>query len=265
MSRISKKFKELRENNRKALIVFVTAGVPDLQTTGTLILELERSGVDIIELGIPFSDPLADGPVIQRSSQRSLEGGVTLTKILKLLKDIRRKTEIPLVLMGYYNPILNYGEKKFIRDSVNAGADGLIVPDLPPEEGENIIREGRAKGLDVIFLLAPTSTEERIKLIARLSRGFIYYVSLTGVTGMRDQLVDSIKPMVKKIRRFTNKPIAVGFGISNPQQAGKVAALADGVILGSAVVNIIEQSQNKKECLSQVGKFVRSLRKGMPS
>ncbi len=263
MSRISKKFKELRANNRKGLIVFITAGVPDLQTTGALILELEKSGADIIELGIPFSDPMADGPVIQRSSQRALEAGITITKILKLVKGIRRKTEIPLVLMGYYNPILNYGEKKFIRDSVNAGVDGLIVPDLPPEEGENVIREGMAKGLDIIFLLAPTSTEERIKLIVQVSQGFIYYVSLTGVTGMREQKMDSIKPMIKKIRRLTDQPIAVGFGISSPQQAGEVAGLADGVIVGSAVVNIIERYPDKSECLNRVGHFVRSLKKGI--
>jgi tryptophan synthase alpha chain len=263
MSRISKKFKELRSKNRKALIIFITAGVPDLRTTGSLILELERSGADIIELGIPFSDPLADGPIIQKSSQRSLRGGITLPKILKLVEDIRRKTKIPLVLMGYYNPILNYGEKRFIRDSAEAGADGLIIPDLPPEEGENIVKEGRARGLDVILFLAPTSTEERIKLIARMSQGFIYYISLTGVTGTRDQLADTIKPMVKKIRRFTDQPIAIGFGISNPKQAGEVAAFADGVILGSAVVNIIEHCPDKSECLKKVGKFVRSLKEGM--
>ncbi len=263
MSRISKKFKELRNKNRKALIIFITAGVPDLRTTGSLILALERSGTDIIELGIPFSDPLADGPIIQKSSQRSLEGGITLPKILKLVKDIRRKTKIPLVLMGYYNPILNYGEKRFIRDSVKAGVDGLIIPDLPPDEGKNIIKEGRARGLDVILFLAPTSTEERIKLIARMSQGFIYYISLTGVTGTRDQLADSIKLMVKKIRKFTEKPIAIGFGISNPKQASEVAGLADGVIIGSAVVNIIEHCSDKTKCLRQVGNFIKSLKEGM--
>lgn len=262
-SRIEKKFKKLKEANQKALIPFITAGDPDLDTTKRLVIEMEKAGADIIELGVPFSDPIADGPAIQKASYRSLNAGTTLKKIIGIVKELRSTTEIPLILMTYYNPLFKYGISEFVKDAIDAGVDGIIVPDLPPEEGEGIIEEGKRHGLNTIFLLAPTSTKERIKIVASVSTGFIYYVSLTGVTGARVSLPETVEAAVNKIRKATDKPIAVGFGISTPEQAKRIAAFADGVIVGSAIVNIIEKNIGKPDLIETVSGFVKDLKKGI--
>jgi len=242
LSRIEKRFKALAKSGDKALISYIMAGDPDLETTGRLILALEESGVDIIELGVPFSDPLADGPVIQRASERALASKTSLKKVLALVKEARKKTDIPVVLMTYYNIIYKYGEADFASHASSAGVDGLIVPDLPPEEGSNLIHHCRKNGIDTIFLLAPTSRDRRIRKISLASRGFIYYVSLTGVTGARTTLSDTIRPMTDSIRKASRKPLAVGFGISDAVQAAEAASCADGVVIGSALVRLVEEN-----------------------
>jgi len=266
MNRIRKTFEKIGKENRSALIAYITAGDPDFGTTKKLVLALEESGADIIELGIPFSDPIADGPMIQKASQRALEKGTRLKDVITLVKELRKQTEIPLVFMTYYNPVLQYGISKFVQDAVHAGLDGVIVPDLPPEEAQDLITAARKTGLDTIFLLAPTSTAKRIKLVAENSSGFVYYVSLTGVTGARKQVATDVAASIKKIKRFTDKPVAIGFGISNAAQVRQVVnGGADGVIVGSAIVNLIEQNLGKKDLVNKVAKFVKKLSKGVIS
>ncbi len=259
MSRIRETFKELKRKREKAFIAFLTAGDPNLKATGALVIELEKRGVDIIELGVPFSDPLADGPTIQAASERALKNKVSLKDILGLVKTLRKKVKIPLVLLTYYNPIHRYGLERFAKDAAKAGVDGVIVPDLPPEEGTELKTYMGKVDLDIIFLVAPTSSSERIKLVARNSTGFIYYVSLTGVTGARDELTESIKPTLRKIHRFTKKPIAVGFGISSPRQVKETVPFAEGVIVGSAIVKVVEENLNHKNLTGKVGNFVEGL------
>lgn len=256
MNRIDKKFKELKKQGRAAFIAYVTAGDPDLASTGGIVTALESSGVDIVELGIPFSDPLADGPTIQAASQRALKKGVSLAKIFKMAEGLRRKTGIPIVFMTYYNPVLKYGLNKFFNSCKKAGVDGVIVPDLPLEESKDLVKFGRANAVATIFLAAPTSTRKRMKEIAAKSRGFIYYVSLTGVTGARKSLPSEIISNVRLIKSFTDKPVAVGFGISNAQQARNIAKVANGVIVGSAIVKIIGE---KKNIVSRVSRFTKGL------
>ena len=263
MSRISEKFDVLKKAGGKALIPYIMAGDPDMAATGRMILELEKSGADIIELGVPFSDPLADGPTIQRAAIRALKGRVNLSHVFSLVRDVRKKTQVPIVLMLYYNLVLKYGEDRFVKDAVSAGVDGVIVPDLPPEEAEGLMDAADRYGLDVIFLLAPTSSPDRIRLVAGSSRGFIYYVSLTGVTGARVALDKGIQSGVRKIRRVTGKPVCVGFGISGPEQAAMVSGWADGVIVGSAIVGIMERSMDVEAMLKKVGGFVRGIKKSM--
>jgi tryptophan synthase alpha chain len=238
---------------------FLVAGDPSLEMTGKFIMEMERNGADIIELGVPFSDPLADGPTIQRASQRALEGGVSLVRILAFLRNLRQESAVPIVLMGYYNPIYHYGVERFVNDARTSGADGLIVPDLPPEEAKELIRAARGADLDTIFLLAPTSTPERIERIAEVSRGFIYYVSLAGVTGARKELASGIEESLSHIRRQTSMPVCVGFGISTPEHVRHVGAFSDGAIVGSALVGLIEASMGNPECTAMVGRFIRHL------
>jgi tryptophan synthase alpha chain len=223
MSRIKNTFNRLKKKNETALIPYIMAGDPDLATTKTLILEMEKAGCDIIELGAPFSDPLADGPTIQKAAIRSLRNHTSISDVFSLVADIRRESKIPLILMTYYNLIFKYGEGRFVNDAVSAGLDGVILPDLPPEEAGTLIPLAKKAGLDTIFLLAPTSTDERIKLVCKVSQGFVYYVSLTGVTGARAGVQDSVKGSLHKIKTVTDKPVAVGFGISTPDQAAQVA------------------------------------------
>ena len=260
MTRIEKKFKELRRKNKKAFISFITCGDPNIEASFKLVLELEHAGVDIIELGVPFSDPLADGPLIQAASERSLKHGTNLNTVISLIKRIRRRSQIPLAVMSYYNPIMSMGEGKFIRQASLAGLDGVIIPDLPPEEALELITACRKFKLNTIFFLSPTSSKERIKLVARASNGFIYYVSLTGVTGIRSALHKELENRVKLIKRFTSKPICVGFGVSNRNQVRKLSKFADGVIVGSAIVKKIQDNLDKDDLVERVGKFVRNLR-----
>ena len=263
MSSISRTFERLRSEGKKALIPFITAGYPDIKTTERFIYELETSGADLIELGVPFSDPMADGPIIQMASERSLAQGTNLKMILALVKKVRKKTDIPIILMGYYNPFFIYGLKRVSRDAKNAGVDGILIVDLPPEEAGEMKTETDHAGLDIIFLLAPTSDDKRISLITTHATGFIYYVSLTGVTGIRSELDRDIRKQVTNIRRKTNLPIGVGFGISSPVHAKKVAEWADAVVVGSAIIKIVENCRNKKQMVQHVCAFVRALKKAI--
>ena len=235
---------DLKKKRQKALIVFMTAGDPSLKKNEELIHSFEKEGVDLIELGVPFSDPLADGPVIQASSQRSLKRGTNLKKILQLVKNVRKKSQIPLVLMSYLNPIWHYGLKRFALKAHRAGVDGVIIPDLPPDEGKEIAAALKRRHLDLIYLMAPTSTKARQKLVARQSSGFIYYVSLTGVTGMKNKLSATLAAQVRSVKRNSRLPVCVGFGVSTPQQAKVVSKTADGVIIGSSVVRALDRHRN---------------------
>ncbi len=248
MTRISEAFK-----NKKALIVFIMAGDPGIAKTERLVYEIEKAGADIIELGIPFSDSIADGPTIQGAATRSLKQGVSAGDVLKLASKIRKRSNIPIILMTSFNIPFSYGLDKFAKDAAAAGVDGLILPDMPLEEADLI----KKNGLDLIFLVAPNSTDERIKLAAKRSSGFIYVVSLTGITGARKELQLDVQGVIAKLRKQTKTPIAVGFGISNTKQAAESSRLADGIIVGSAVIDVIAKKPK------QIGKFVASLKKAI--
>jgi tryptophan synthase alpha chain len=256
MNRIDKKFNELRARKRKAFIAYITAGDPDLSATKRLALELEASGVDILELGIPFSDPIADGPTIQAASARALAGKTTLKKIFAMVRNLSTATDMPLVFMTYYNPVLKYGIKEFLSSCRKCGVDGVIVPDLPCEEASDLMTFAKLYGVAAIFLIAPTSTPGRVKEISKNSKGFIYYVSLTGVTGARRELPKDIASKIRSIRSVTDKPVAIGFGVSDRKQAGAIARVADGVIVGSAIVKIIGE---KTDITGKVLKFAKGL------
>lgn len=260
MNRIDKTFKGLKKVHKKAFIAYITAGDPSLEMTGKIVLALEKSGVDIIELGIPFSDPVADGPTIQAASQRALAKKASLKKIFAMVQALRRKTAMPVVFMTYYNPVFKFGLAKFFDACRKTGVDGVIIPDLSIEEAGESVALGKKNGIAVIFLIAPTSPMARIKEIAAKSRGFIYYVSLTGVTGARKKLPPEILSKVKSIKSVTDKPIAVGFGISDAKQARSIAVFADGVIVGSAIVKIIGE---KKDTITRVSKLARALAKAI--
>ncbi len=263
MNRIERKFGELKRKGRKALITFITAGDPNLHTTFKLVLEMEKKGVDIVELGVPFSDPLADGTTIQRASQRALNNKTRLRDILRLVSELRRKTEIPIVLMSYLNPVYRYGLEEFATACKKMGVDGVIIPDLVPEEADEWLAVARSNKLSTVFLATPTTPLERIKEIARKSTGFLYYVSLTGVTGARDRLNSSIVETLKAVKRITDRPVACGFGISSPAQVRKVSRYSDGVIVGSAIIDLIERSKTRRAMLRNVGNFVASLHRKM--
>jgi tryptophan synthase alpha chain len=259
MSRISDRFSDLKQRGQAGFIAYLAAGDPDIETTRRLILEFERRGVDVVELGIPFSDPLADGPVIQEASQRALKAGASTGKVLDLVAALRQDTEIPLVLFTYFNPVHNYGLERFAHDARAVGADGVLVLDLPPEEGRDYKRLMDDRGIDTIFLLTPTSRDDRIRLISDCTTGFIYYVSRTGVTGERESLERSIGPMVQKIRSYSSKPVAVGFGVSNPAQSREIGRCADAVVVGSAIVRQIGTHGKEPDLVNRVGGFVETL------
>lgn len=244
---------------RTALIAYVTVGYPSLEATRSVVPLLERWGCDIVELGIPFSDPLADGATIQQASDAALRGGVTPRRCLELARELRHKTELPLVFMSYFNPVLHYGLEEFCHSSQQAGVEGLIIPDLPPEEGFELEAASRRHSLDLIYLLAPTSTEARIRLVASHSRGFIYLVSTTGVTGAREKLAGGLAGFVGRVRQITGLPLCVGFGISTPAQARAVAGMADGVIIGSRIVQLMSVGDN----FASLGEFVSGLRRAL--
>lgn len=259
MNRIDKKFKELRSRGKKAFIAFLTCGYPDIATTKKLVLDFDKAGVDIVELGIPFSDPIADGPVIQESSVKALANKVTTADVLALVKKLRRKTDIPLCAMTYYNPVFCFGEERFLKEAKKAGLDGLIIPDLPLDEAGSLISLSHKYGIDIILFLAPTTSQERAKQIIKKARGFIYYVSLTGVTGSRSALPADLAWNLKEIKKLTGIPVCVGFGVSAPEHVRQVYKIADGAIVGSAIIQQIKTNIGKRDLVQKVGRFVKRL------
>ena len=256
MNRIEGKFNQLRKQHKKAFIAFITAGYPSLTVTARLVKEFDRIGVDIVELGVPFSDPMADGPIIQEASKAALDKKINLEDIFRLVRSVRKTAVVPICLMTYYNPVFCYGEARFVKDAVAAGVDGVIIPDLPPEEAVGFIQQAALKNLDTIFLAAPTSTAQRLKLISKVSRGFIYYVSLTGVTGPRASLPMDLGRQIKIIKKITSKPVCVGFGVSRRQQVEKLNKISDGVIVGSAIVRKIKENISRPDLVKKVSGFI---------
>jgi tryptophan synthase alpha chain len=263
MNRIEARFEDLKRKREKGFIAYIGAGDPDLEATRRLAIALDRAGVDVLELGVPFSDPLADGIVNQLAAQRGLAAGATPRRVLETVQAIRRESRIPLVLYIYFNLIHKHGLKAFIQDAARAGVDGLLVLDLPPEESENYESLMAASGLCNIYLVAPTTPEERIGYIVKRARGFVYYVSREGVTGMQQSLADSMAPMAARIRAHTTLPLAIGFGVSSPEQARRVAACGDAVVVGSAIVSRIAERGAHADMPALVSDFVASLVKAV--
>lgn len=261
MNRITQLFKDKKDAKKKSLIIFLTAGDPNLETTAKLIPAIAEAGADLIEIGVPFSDPIADGPTIQKAGQRALAGGTTVKKILKMVADVRKVSQVPLLLFGAYNPFLKYGLEKIVKDALKAGVDGFLIPDLPMEESEEFQSIVNKNDMHLIYLIAPTSDNKRIKEIAKKSTSFLYYMALCGVTGVRNTLPPDLGTNLKRIQSQTNLPIVVGFGISKPEHVKQIAPLADGVVVGSAVVKIIEEKGNSKDIVSEVKSYVSSLAK----
>lgn len=261
MSRIGDTFAALAQRREVALVPFIMAGDPDLGTTAALVRAAADAGADLIELGVPFSDPTADGPVIQRAGQRALKSGTSLRQILELVAELRRGgLEVPIILFGYYNPIFHYGPERLAADAARAGADGLLVVDLPPEEADELWRPARAAGLDVIFLLAPTSDEGRVRAVLSKASGFIYFVSMTGITGSKAIDAADVREMVVRLRRSCRLPIGVGFGITTAEEAAVVASYADAVVVGSAIVKLIESEPDSRAVVDRVGAFIGALK-----
>ena len=258
-TRIANLFATHKAQGTKAFIAYLTAGDPSPELTAELVLALERGGADLIELGVPFSDPIADGPVIQRASERALRVGMTLPKLLETVREVRRHSEVPLLLFSYLNPLLHYGFDKLARDAAAAGIDGVLLTDLSVEEATEPVARLRSQSLDTVFLAAPTSSERRLRLVAEHSSGFVYLVSRTGVTGEQKSLAASAAPLAEKMRQLTPLPIALGFGISTPGQVEEVARLADGVVVGSAIVKFIEANSASRELPAKLEEFTRQL------
>ena len=261
--RIGLKFDRTRGSNLSALIPYIAAGDPDLERTQRLVLELEARGADLIELGVPFSDPMADGPANQRAAARGLTSGATLPAILALVAELRKHSQIPIILFGYFNPILRYGCERLCADATRAGVDGLLVVDLPPEEAFELAAPARADGLDLIYLLAPTTPLERSRMIASSATGFLYYVSVTGVTGARTALASDLEQRVTALKSITELPIGVGFGISTAQQAREVARFADAVVVGSAISQLSERNVASEGLVAAVGEFAGMLKQAI--
>ena len=259
MSRITEKFAALKRESKKGFIPFITVGDPDLETTRDLIIELARAPATVIELGVPFSDPMADGPVIQRASERALRHGFGLAEVLQVAAGARKQTEVPIILFSYFNPLLQFGIEKLVDEAAAAGIDGILVTDLTPEEAGEFAGTLRAQELDLIFLVAPTSTDERLKMVAERASGFIYAVSRPGVTGARAEMSAEAEALVKRVRQFSDLPVAVGFGISKPEHVADVWRYADAAVVGSAIVAEIEQAQLPSEVIARVGRFAREL------
>jgi tryptophan synthase alpha chain len=259
-TRISKRFAELRASGELGIVAYVTAGDPSLEATLQFALNLASAGTDVIELGVPFSDPLADGPTIQRASERALKSGTTLAGVLDLVRRIRQSSQVPLVLFSYYNPILQMGLEKFASTAALAGADGILATDLTPEESEDYRRILAAHHLDTIFLGAPTSTDERLAKIAACSSGFLYLISRTGVTGAKDALPDDLPALLRRARKATQLPIAVGFGISLPGHVSVLGGLADAAVVGSALVSEIENAKSVDAAAAALGDRIRALK-----
>ena len=260
MTRLEATFARLRERGERALVTYFMAGDPSLADTRRLVIEAARRGADVVELGVPFSDPLADGPVIQRAAMRALAAGTTMPRVLETMATLRAEVSVPLVLLSYYNPVLAFGLEAFARTAADAGVDGVIVADLPPEEADPLAAQAGAAGLDLIHLVAPTSTPPRVRLIARRSRGFIYVVALTGVTGERRELPADLATQIRRLRLVTTKPVCIGFGISTPAQVAAIGRLADGAIVGSAIVRLVEERAGSPTLVEDVGTFIAELK-----
>ncbi|MBM3814470.1 MAG: tryptophan synthase subunit alpha [Acidimicrobiia bacterium] len=263
MTRISKLFERVKRDGEPALIAYLTAGDPDGERTVALVRALEKGGADLIELGVPFSDPIADGPVIQRASDRALRAGASLKGVLEIARKIRAESEIPLLLFSYMNPLVRFGFGELAREAVKSGIDGVLITDLSVEEADGYVKCMREAGLDTVFLAAPTSTPRRLELVARYSTGFVYLVSRTGVTGEREQVSDSVGPLVESVRKVTDLPLAVGFGIKSAEQAAEVGKVGDGVVVGSAIVRLIEEYGKSAELETKLEALARELKQGM--
>ena len=259
-TRIRRRFDDLGRRGEMGLVAFLTAGDPSLEATESFVLALDEAGADVVELGVPFSDPVADGPAIQRSSERALRAGTTLAGVLDLVESIRRKSDVPLVLFSYYNPVLQMGIERFSQRAADAGADGVLITDLTPEEARDYRRIVHAHGLDTIFLAAPTSTDERLARIAEVSSGFLYVISRTGVTGARESLPEDLPALIRRVRRASRLPVAVGFGISLPGQVSILGGLADAAVVGSALVQEIEQAPTVEAAREALAARVRMLK-----
>jgi tryptophan synthase alpha chain len=261
--RIEQKFSDLKQKNQKALVVYLTAGDPDMETTRRLVVGLQEAGVDILEIGVPFSDPTADGPIIQAASQRALRSGATLSGILDMIGLLRNDCDIPIVLFGYCNPVFSYGSERFALQAKKVGVDGILVVDLPPEESHELRQYTDLTGLDFISLVAPTTNDKRIRRISKNATGFLYYISVTGVTGTAKPLIDNIISDVERIRRITSLPLVIGFGISTPAQAAEIATYADGIVIGSAFVDLVEKNNADENLIQIASSFVRDIKNAL--
>ena len=262
-NRVDRTFAALRARNAAALIPFLTAGDPDLGTTGELMRVAVASGADLIELGVPFSDPSADGPILQRSAEIGLRAGASLPRVFELVSDFRHESEVPVILYGYYNPIFHYGPERFAADARRAGVDAALVVDLPPEEAAELLQWTRPAAIHLIFLLAPTSGPDRVRRVLKHAAGFVYYVSVTGVTGVRPMDAATVRPAVEQLRAATALPIGVGFGISTPEQAAAVATFADAAVVGSAIMRLVDQHRGSPHLVAEVGAFIQRLADGV--
>ena len=265
MNRIKEKVSSAQSQKRKLLIPFLTAGYPDAGDTVPLLLSLERAGADVIELGIPFSDPIADGPTIQRSSFEALQKGLKLSDIFSMVRELRKKSSVPILFFTYYNPVFHYGLEEFFKEARDCGADGLLVPDLPPDEAEDVIRYAKIYDISLVFLVAPTTTPERIDVVEKYSTDFVYTVSIAGTTGARDGLSEKVEPFLSKINTILNKPHVVGFGISTPVDVRKISQWCDGVVVGSALINFIRNNAETNQLYDKVETFMKSLREALDS
>jgi tryptophan synthase alpha chain len=262
MTRIGKLFEDLKRDGRKGLIAYLTAGDPSPAATPELVEALVRGGADLVELGVPFSDPIADGPVIQRAGERALKAGTTLRKVLEIAREIRQRSQVPLLLFTYLNPVVRYGLERLAEDAAECGIDGCLLTDASVEEAHEYVGAMHRHGLDTVFLAAPTSTERRLKLVAQYSTGFVYLVSRTGVTGEQDSLSGAVAPLVKAMRAVTDLPLAVGFGISRPEHVAELATQVDAVVVGSALVRVIEKNLENPSLPRELEVYVRQLRSG---
>jgi tryptophan synthase alpha chain len=262
MTRIGRLFETLKRENRKGMIAYLTAGDPSPDRTPALIEALVRGGADLIELGVPFSDPIADGPVIQRAGDRALKAGTTLRKVLEIAAQIRERSEVPLLLFTYLNPVMRYGLDRLAKDAAGCGMDGCLLIDASVEEAHEYIGAMHRHGLDTVFLATPTSTERRLKLVAEYSSGFVYLVSRTGVTGERDSISDSVAPLVRRMREITELPLAVGFGVSRPEHVAQLGPQVEAVVVGSAIVRLIERNRDNPAMEAELERFVRELTRG---